>query len=491
MKKLTLSLFALAMTAMTFTSCEDVPAPYDYPGTGGGNTDQPTGEATGTGTAEDPFNCLAAINYTSALDADVESTDDIYIKGKIVSIEEEYTTTYGNASFTISEDGTSSNTFKVWRALYIGNQKYTEGQDQIKVGDEVVVCGKVVNYKGNTPETSQGKAYLYSLNGKTADGGSQGGDNEGTATGNGTLESPYNSVAANNLASSLASGAESENDIYVKGKVVSIKEQYGTQYGNATFYISDDGTTNGQFYVFRALYLGNVKYTSGILLKEGDEVVICGKVTNYMGNTPETVQGKAYLYSLNGETVAGEGGDDTGGNEGGNVAPAGDGMTISSIEQGIQGSVALTTNAYGSQATDDATTWLTWNYDNIIFKGAKVCAANGDFTGCIQVQGNATDAAKQGFIFNETAFSKDIKSIVLVVKGLAKYETPTVFSVYAGSEAHPVTNAIEATTKTETGDPLNTFTMTYDFSKGNYKHFTIWNNAVGALYIEKIVINLK
>ena len=35
MKKLTLSLFALAMTAMTFTSCEDVPAPYDYPGTGG------------------------------------------------------------------------------------------------------------------------------------------------------------------------------------------------------------------------------------------------------------------------------------------------------------------------------------------------------------------------------------------------------------------------------------------------------------------------
>ena len=324
MKKLTLSLFALAMTAMTFTSCEDVPAPYDYPGTGGGNTDQPIGEATGTGTAEDPFNCLAAINYTSALDADVESTEDIYIKGKIVSIEDEYNTTYGNASFTISEDGTSSNTFKVWRALYIGNQKYTEGQDQIKVGDEVVVCGKVVNYKGNTPETSQGKAYLYSLNGKTADGGSQGGGNEGTATGNGTLESPYNSVAANNLASSLASGAESENDIYVKGKVVSIKEQYGTQYGNATFYISDDGTTNGQFYVFRALYLGNVKYTSGNLLKEGDEVVICGKVTNYMGNTPETVQGKAYLYSLNGETVAGEGGDDTGGDEGGNVAPAGD-----------------------------------------------------------------------------------------------------------------------------------------------------------------------
>ena len=31
MKKLFYSLFALAMTAMTFTSCEDVPAPYDDP----------------------------------------------------------------------------------------------------------------------------------------------------------------------------------------------------------------------------------------------------------------------------------------------------------------------------------------------------------------------------------------------------------------------------------------------------------------------------
>ena len=35
----------------------------------------------------------------------------------------------------------------------------------INVGNEVIVCGKVVNYKGNTPDTVGGKAYLYSLNG--------------------------------------------------------------------------------------------------------------------------------------------------------------------------------------------------------------------------------------------------------------------------------------------------------------------------------------
>ena len=34
----------------------------------------------------------------------------------------------------------------------------------------------------------------------------------------------------------------------------------------------------------------------------GDEVVVYGKITNYQGTTPETVQGETYLYSLNGVT---------------------------------------------------------------------------------------------------------------------------------------------------------------------------------------------
>lgn len=301
MKKTIFSMIALAIAAISFTSCEDVPAPYDYPGTGGNGGETP-GEALGNGTEADPFNCLAALNFTSALEADVESENDVYIKGKVVSVEEEFTTQFGNASFTISEDGTSKNTFKVWRAMYLGNKKFTNSDAQIQIGDEVIVCGKVVNFKGNTPETVQGKAYLYSLNGKKADGSSV----PGEATGDGTEANPFNSVAANEIASKLASG-ENSPEYYIKGKVVSINEQYGTQFGNATFYISDDGTSANQFYVFRALYFNNKKYTSGTLLKEGDEVVIRGKITNFMGNTPETVQGEAYLYSLNGNK--GDGGD--------------------------------------------------------------------------------------------------------------------------------------------------------------------------------------
>lgn len=300
-------MLAVAIAAFTFTSCEDVPEPYELPGSGTETPEVPsTGEAVGDGTLENPFNSVAANNYVASLPAGAESDKDIYIKGKVVSVKEQFSTQFGNATFYISDDGTSKGQFYVFRTLYLGNKKYTDGEN-IKVGDEVIICGKVTNYMGNTPETVTNKSYIYSLNGKTADGGSDT-PTTGEAKGNGTLDNPYNSIAANQLASSLADGAESEA-VYIKGKIASIKEQFSTQYGNATFYISDDGTDNGTFYVFRTLYLGNQKYSGGENIKVGDEVIIYGKVCNYMGNTPETVQNGSYLYSLNGKTA--EGGSDT------------------------------------------------------------------------------------------------------------------------------------------------------------------------------------
>lgn len=305
MKKVIKSVLAMAIAAFAFTSCEDVPEPYSLPTEGGNET--VVVEPTGSGTAADPYNVVAVLDYINSLGADVESEQNVYIKGKVVSITEEFSTQYGNATYYISDDGTKNNQFYVYRSLYLDNKKFAEGNTQIQEGDEVVVCGKVVNYKGTTPETVQNKSYLYSLNGVGGNGGETP-QPAGEATGSGTEADPYNAVAANNLANSLADNAKSDN-VFIKGKVVSIKEQFGTQYGNATFYISDDGTEAGQFYVFRALYLGNKKYTAGDLLKEGDEVVIYGKVTKYVsqyGTTLETVQNEAYVYSLNGKSEGGE-----------------------------------------------------------------------------------------------------------------------------------------------------------------------------------------
>ena len=315
MKKLFYSLFILATTAMTFCSCEDVPSPFDFP-TKGSETPGATIDPAGSGTQADPYNVAAAINFTQQLEMGEESSNDVYIKGKVVSIRENYTTQYGNASFTISDDGTNKGTFLVYRALYLGNKKYTSG-DLLQEGDEVIVCGKVTNYNG-TLETQQNKAFLYSLNGKSEGGG---GDTGGEAKGSGTLDDPYNpagaAAAVKNLTWTSNDVYDTTGDVYVKGKISRIADKgtftEGGTYGNASFYISEDGKESGEFYCFRVLYLGNKKFEAGQTdIKVGDEVVIYGQLMNYRNDTPETVAGKAYLYSLNGKTEDGGGGDTPG-----------------------------------------------------------------------------------------------------------------------------------------------------------------------------------
>ena len=292
-----------AMAAFTFSSCEDVPEPYTQPTKpdAGGTTE---GEPKGTGTAADPFNSIAAINYCKTLEAGVESDKEVYIKGKVVSIKEQFSTNFGNGSFYIADDE-SSEKFYIFRSLYLGNKKWTASDPELKEGDEVVVCAKVMNYMGNTPETVANKTYLVSLNGKTADG-SGSGDITGTAKGDGSAANPFNSVAAQKYTAALESGVVSDKEFYIKGKVQSIKEQFSASYGNGSFYIADDANST-QFYIFRIYYFGGEKWKEGdMTLKEGDEIVVCAKLINYMGNTPETNQG-GKLISVNGKTSAGGG----------------------------------------------------------------------------------------------------------------------------------------------------------------------------------------
>ncbi len=291
---------------------------YSHNGkTAGDNPNPPAGDPKGTGVKDDPYNPAAAINAVKDLtwtdNNTYDATGEVYVKGKISRIADKGTFTdggtYGNASFYISEDGTSAGEFYCFRVLYLGNKKFESGQTDIKVGDEVIICGQLMNYKGNTPETVAGKAYLYSLNGNTGGGDTPppAGDPKGT----GVKDDPYNPAAAINAVKDLTwtdnNTYDATGEVYVKGKISKIASggtfTEGGTYGNASFYISEDGSSAGEFYCFRVLYLGNKKFESGQTdIKVGDEVIICGQLMNYRGNTPETVAGKAYLYSLNGDT---------------------------------------------------------------------------------------------------------------------------------------------------------------------------------------------
>ena len=68
------------------------------------------------------------------------------------------------------------------------------------------------------------------------------------------------------------------------------------QYKSARFDISDDGTTNNQFYCYNTKWLDNSDFVAGNEVTLGDEVVIYGQVQNYMGNTPE-IKGYVYQYT--------------------------------------------------------------------------------------------------------------------------------------------------------------------------------------------------
>ena len=295
---------------------------------GGGGTE---GTPAGIGTVDDPYNVAAAraavkdLTWTS--NTEYEKTGTVYVKGKISRIADNGTFgqsgTFGNATFYINDDGAEGAELYAYRILYLGNKKYTSGTD-IKVGDEVVICGELMNYRGNTPETVSNAAYLYSLNGEGGGGGDTPPGPGGDPAGTGTATDPYNVAAARNAVKDFTWTSNTEYDktgtVYVKGKISKIADngtfgQSGT-FGNATFYISDDGKEGNELYCYRILYLGNVKYTSGTDIKVGDEVVVCGELMNYRGNTPETVANAAYLYSLNESGGGGGGGDTPGGASG-------------------------------------------------------------------------------------------------------------------------------------------------------------------------------
>ena len=256
----------------------------------------------GSGTKEDPYTVAGVIEYLETLGADVNSPNKVYVKGKVASIKEEYAAQYGNANFDITDNGEVGDVkFTCYRILYLGNKKWAEGDTQIKVGDDVVIFGNVVNYKGNTPETQQGSAFLFSLNGVDKGGDDNSGQGQtGEAKGAGTEADPFNVAAAIAKAKEVGQ-TESAEAYYIKGKVAKVNEAFGAQYGNGTFELVDEGF-DAVFTAFRILYFGNQKWAEGDKsVKEGDELVVVGKIVNFKGNTPETSQGSGYLYSLNGE----------------------------------------------------------------------------------------------------------------------------------------------------------------------------------------------
>ena len=116
----------------------------------------------------------------------------------------------------------------------------------------------------------------------------------------GTLEDPFSIADAMAATTALGEGNTSSDFYYTKG-IISEVVEVNADYGNATYFISDDGTTGTQFKVFRGRYIGNVNFSSEDQIKVGDEVVINGKLTYYKpssGDSEIEIAQNNYIYSL-------------------------------------------------------------------------------------------------------------------------------------------------------------------------------------------------
>lgn len=290
MKKIIYSLFVLAMAAFTFSSCEDVPAPYDMP------TKPETPEEvqpTGSGTAADPFNIAAVEKY---IDEGGSAETEIYVKGKVVSVKQgSFDPQYGSLKYYISEDGTATNQFYVYNGYAGPNRTKFSGEDALKPGDEVVICGKVDNYQG-TKEFLVGN-YIVSLNGQ---GGTTTPDTP--TTGKGSESDPYTVAEA---IAAIKAGAPTY-EVYLTG-IVSDVYFYNDQYKSLNYYISDDGKSK-DIQVFSGKGLNGADFTSKADLKVGQKVTIKGiiKAFNKNGTDIMEVDKSSTIIKIEGEGTGGE-----------------------------------------------------------------------------------------------------------------------------------------------------------------------------------------
>lgn len=310
MKKYIFSVLMAAMAAFTFISCEDVPEPYTLPTQPGAPT---TPEVATQGTEASPYTVTDAKT--------VKTGTGKYIKGYIVGYVPDKALNeaiFGDAS---SAETAPTNILLAAKA----DEKEVNNcmPIQLPAGDlrtalnlkdnpgnlkkELIICGNIETYFGATGLKSATYAKINGKEiGKKPGDTTPGTDLKGEAKGDGSEANPFNSVAAQKYTAALEAGKATDKEFYIKGKVQSIKEQFSTPYGNGSFYIADDANST-QFYIFRIYYFGGEQWKEGdMTLKEGDEIVVCAKLINYMGNTPETNQG-GKLISVNGKTSAGGG----------------------------------------------------------------------------------------------------------------------------------------------------------------------------------------
>lgn len=463
-----------AMAAFTFSSCEDVPEPYTQPTkpAGPGNTDP-----NQKGSESNPYTVTEAI---ALIKAGTAPSTAVCVKGKITAVTF-FNATYSSLSYNIADEG-SSDVIEVYSGKGKDGANFSS-KDDLKVGQTVVVKGIVKAFTKNdgtiVNEIDKNSTIISIENTGTT-------SPDTPATGKGSLSDPYNVAEA---IAAIKAGTAPTTQVYLTG-IISDVAFYNDQYKSITYYISDDGKGK-DMQVYSGKGLNGADFASKEDLKVGQKVTILGKIMKFVdknNNEIMEVDKTSSIVKIEGEGTGGEVKPDPTPDTpaSGNIE-----MTDASILSGKSGDVELVEKYYNSQNVTNESTWYTWKIGDTTFKGAKICISEGKNGKGIQMQGDAADATKQGFLFNATAFAKEIKTVTILFSTKATSTYAPSYTLYAAKAANGKDTAIKGKSTNEVSGDFKTYTETFDLSAQNVKHFTLSNNTKGALYIEKIIITLK
>ena len=294
MKKFTLLLSAMLMTVMSFAGVVTF-GPEDFNGKGTSNTGSP-----------------------------VEVTKD----GVTVSCDKGYGNSYAFRCYTngVVTISATENISSLEFAFDTYNDRYYNGGLE-----EVYTVGAS---SWSTTLASQArftsiKVTLGEGGSDTPDNGDDNGGNEGGGTtppvnpGQTTIEIPVEAqgwnipaeaidvLQARAICAALESGATTGTKYYVMGYVKKLHKNHESGvsgYGNATFYMENVKGANSDedFLAFQVYGLNGQKITDPNAVAVGDFVVVYGELTNYMGDTYETVgKGAAYIWNSTNSLLAG------------------------------------------------------------------------------------------------------------------------------------------------------------------------------------------
>lgn len=274
-----------ANTVIVATDGDEIPGG----GNGGGNDNDSTG--TVVPPAEGVITCAQAVEICKAT-GETATTDTYTIRGYVTEIKEAYTDQYGNVSCWMADEKGGGQVFLAFRVKPIN-----ETDKAVKVNDYIEVKGKLVNYYGNTPETTAGGSMTIITVGEEPEKPTL---PEGL-TGDGTKENPFT------IEDVLALNNQFAGPYYVKayivgqvnGMSISTGAEFEAPFSPST---NSDGTVNTyntNLLVASSADVADVAKCVPVQLPAGDlrtnfnlpenpdmdsqEVLICGSLVKYFG----------------------------------------------------------------------------------------------------------------------------------------------------------------------------------------------------------------